>query len=312
MNDLEINVDKGLTQALMQKFGQNINGLIDKFNILQFTSSNPSWIVPPNVNFIKVLACGGGGGGGGGGATSDTAGGSAGGGGGGAGCLLTEDILIVTPGDELSINIGAGGVGGAGGIGGFDESFTTNGSAGGNGGDTSIIGPTYELYFPGAAGGAGGLKQARGFPPAVSDNVLGGQGARITYDSQARFNKGGQGSKGFNIGPALVGGRPAPSIRHNNLRAQGGALTGSANDSGGGGGGGGSGFKAGGNGGAGGAVFSNAIFSSAQNASANSGAGGGGGGGAGRTQAGVTGKNGASGGAGGSGIVIFLFTPDQA
>lgn len=58
MNDLEINVDKAISQALFQKLGQNINGLIDKFNVLSFASSNPSWIVPPNTNFIYVIGAG--------------------------------------------------------------------------------------------------------------------------------------------------------------------------------------------------------------------------------------------------------------
>ena len=219
--------------------------------------------------------------------------------------------LRVTPGDELVLTIGAGGSGGAGGVGGFDGTTTTSGSAGGNGADTSLVGPTYELYFPGATGGHGGTKSARASGEANSTTVSGGIGPRIDFDPISFFNDGGSGGKGVAFGNAVAGGRPIVSLHTNSTRSQGGALTGSAADSGGGGGGGGTGILKGGDGGSGGAVFSSAVFSSAQNALANSGAGGGGGGGAGRTQAGVTGKNGAAGGQGGSGILIFLFTPDQ-
>lgn len=92
-----------------------------------------TWTVPDGLTKVLVQVWGAGGGGGG--ATSAAAG--FGGSGGGYG----EGIFIVTPGDEMAINVGVGGTGG-----------TTAGTAGANGGMSSF-GPY--LTSTGGVGGPG-------------------------------------------------------------------------------------------------------------------------------------------------------------
>ncbi|MEG7628339.1 glycine-rich domain-containing protein, partial [Listeria monocytogenes] len=82
-----------------------------------FTSST-TWTVPQGVYRIFVQ-CWGGGGGGGGGAAVMLDGGSyyayaSGGGGGGGG--YASGWLSVSPGQNITVNVGAGGVGGAGNV----------------------------------------------------------------------------------------------------------------------------------------------------------------------------------------------------
>lgn len=126
-----------------------------------FTSSG-TFTVPGGVSQLYVSAVAGGGGAGGGagsaGATSSVGGG--GGGGGGAGQSAQRQLLSVTPGQVISVSIGAGGGGGGGGA--------ASGTAGGTGGagSNTVIG-TITL-----AGGGGG---AAGGP--LTSNVVGGGGA---------------------------------------------------------------------------------------------------------------------------------------
>lgn len=105
----------------------------DRLDSQTFTSSG-SFVVPKNVSWVLVRASGGGGGGGKGGATGTF------GGAGGAGALVEDRIAIVTPGETITVTIGAGGGGGT--------------SAAGNpGGDTTF--GSY-LTFRGGLGGAKG------------------------------------------------------------------------------------------------------------------------------------------------------------
>ncbi|SHJ69474.1 hypothetical protein SAMN02745194_03145 [Roseomonas rosea] len=109
-------------------------------------ASSGSWTVPAGVTRMRFRIWGGGGGGGGSANAN-----SAGAGGGGAG--FTEGWVAVTPGQVLSIQVGAGGAGGvpgaAGGAGGVSlvaGIASANPGAGGAGGNGAIGGP----------GGAGG------------------------------------------------------------------------------------------------------------------------------------------------------------
>ena len=107
------------------KLGQFVNATRN----VSIHLGNGSFVVPAGVKKLFVSGCGGGGGGGGGAADASFHGG--GGGGGGAGFMFRR-AYAVTPGQTLSIVIGAGGNGGAGGSG------NSNGSNGATGGTTTI------------------------------------------------------------------------------------------------------------------------------------------------------------------------------
>lgn len=113
--------------------------------------SSQTWTVPNGVSSIKMLVIAGGGGGGTGynGVTYQEAGG-----GGGAGGGILTSSLPVTPGDIISMTIGAGGAGGAGPV----------GSQGTNGQDTAVVVPPVSgavvpvsRYFTAIGGGYGGM-----------------------------------------------------------------------------------------------------------------------------------------------------------
>lgn len=105
-------------------------------------AGSSQWTVPAGVSVIRVLDCIGGGGGGGG-ASGFNAAGSAGGGGGNA----KDGVYSVTPGEVLTIVVGAGGAGGSGGA------SPTNGATGG----TSYIQRSNGTTLCSASGGGGGF-----------------------------------------------------------------------------------------------------------------------------------------------------------
>jgi hypothetical protein len=139
------------------------------------------WVVPTGVTSIQVEAWGGGGGGGG---TASSA--SKSGGGGSGGCYLKHTSISVTPGETLTITVGAGGPGGVGSAeaianGGF-SSVATN--------TTTLIkagGGIKGLYVSG--GGTGGL--------AVTTDNFGYEG-NFSY-------KGGDGANGINGTGSAIG-----------------------------------------------------------------------------------------------------------
>jgi len=142
MNDIEIAGDAPTTEAVMKKFGSNINALIDRKVTVDEITASGTWDVP-NVNpdWVWLLGCGGGGGGGGGGNT----GARGNGGGGGSGSqpmLIAVDISAEAALASLTVTIGAGG-GGAGGFG-----------TGANGGDTTLVGLSTYATFKGGIGGS--------------------------------------------------------------------------------------------------------------------------------------------------------------
>jgi len=100
-------------------------------------STSGTFLVPPGVKMVSCRLLGGGGGGGGGGNIGATSLAAAcyGGPGGGAGMVL-ESRLVVTPGDTLTVVIGAGGSGGAG-------AAAASGLVGNNGGTGTAGGVTY-------------------------------------------------------------------------------------------------------------------------------------------------------------------------
>jgi hypothetical protein len=98
--------------------------------VVSFTDST-TWTVPAGVTSAEVLVIGGGGGGGE----------SIGGGGGGGGHEYKESYLT-TPGEEITVTVGAGGAGGSG----------TPGYPPGTKGGDSVFG---SLIVYGGGGGAG-------------------------------------------------------------------------------------------------------------------------------------------------------------
>lgn len=116
---------------------------IVKLTSVQYAVSG-SFIVPSNINTIIVTGCGAGGGGGCGAINGPAA--PTSGGGGGSGGSLGEAVMIVTPGETLTVTIGTGGSGGA-----------TSGLPGTAGTQTTITGALQTLRFAGGLGGAGGV-----------------------------------------------------------------------------------------------------------------------------------------------------------
>ena len=189
-------------------------------------TANGTFTVPSAVTTIWVSGCGGGGGGGGGNVLSTTAQG-AGGGGGYPGEIAIKNPIAVTPGEVLTITVGAAGAGGAG-----TSSLANagNGTAGGS----SIVssGNTNLLTLAGGSGGSGATAYS-------STSVFGGTGYTmglavfsITGSTTAPDGGGviGYGGAGGS-GPFGTGGGSGGS--------------GGGNGSGGGGGGSGSGGRSG-------------------------------------------------------------------
>ncbi|MFA7243644.1 MAG: glycine-rich domain-containing protein [Sulfuricellaceae bacterium] len=106
----------GSRKVLQQMCATNNTGVNRKF----FTSST-TWVVPAGVTRIRASALGGGGGGTGGNSAATCSGG-----GGGGGLFLRGD-LNVTPGEMLTITVGAGGAGGVGQYGGYPAGVGTPG-----------------------------------------------------------------------------------------------------------------------------------------------------------------------------------------
>jgi hypothetical protein len=226
------------------------------------TSGN--WTVPNNVKIIWVTGTAAGGGGGGG-WVSDS-GYYYGGGGGGSGSACVNVPIWVTPGETLSITIGADGSGGS------------PGTAGGNGGSTIITGSVSGTLLT-LQGGNGGASSGGNGSGGNGGGIGGGTGGSIG---------GSTGDGGAGSPFCLVGAGGGKYLENGGLflgRFLGGN---SGSGSGGGGGGGASFYGAGGNGG-------NGSSSSGSNGANGQGYGAGGGGGGSRSSARYSGGNGGSG-----------------
>ena len=284
------------------------------FTTLQWTqyTSTTTFTVPSNVKGYSVQGCGGGGGGGAG--QTGTANGGAGGGGGG-GAWFYSCNLTVTPGDSVTVTIGAGGAGGAssnanGARGNRSSVVDTtssascdfdpaSGGAGGNGGDTNgnfqgaggaptVQGSLTNMYVLSAdAPGAGGM----GWNPNSNAATIALFVGTASYPGASNL-----GFAGANQGGAL-GGNGTSSVHTGGFGGGGGGAGGGTNTGSAGQGGGG------GTGGAGATGATPGSVGTAGTAAlANTCAGGGGGGGGG---GGVPGGAFSAGGAGGSGIAFL-------
>ncbi len=243
--------------------------------VVTLTSSG-TWTVPANVNVLSsVLVVGGGGGGG-----------RYGGGGGGAGGVVIATNLAVTPGDVLSVTIGAGGTGritsaGVGGDGGSSVFGSLTPAVGGGGGGAYTVGNGR----PGGSGGGGALGDfMTAGSPTSGQGYVGGAGG-----GGASGGGGGAGAAGVNGGaanqPAGAGGAGISN-----------SITGVATYYAGGGGGSATSATVGAGGLGGGGAGSN---DNADGVAGTANTGGGGGG-----ANGVTSGNG---GNGGSGVIIIQY-----
>ncbi|NLN26212.1 MAG: hypothetical protein GX163_11345 [Bacteroidetes bacterium] len=176
--------------------------------ILFDASGQYQFTAPADV--LYITCCGGGGGGGGG---TSTTGGS---GGGGAGAVVKAEVAV-TPGDNISINVGVGGnggtannSGGAGGISSFGGFVSVSGGGGGQAG--SVIG--------GIAGGSGGSNGAGNMGTYGGHGggcVFGVGGAGATHSQYAGssgggYGGGGGGGYGTSSGNGHAGGKGSPGF----------------------------------------------------------------------------------------------------
>ena len=167
------------------------SGYVYYFGGTGYTSFSGAYFytVPDGMTSIDLLMIGGGGGGG---SAIYTGSGSsvAGAGGGGGGQVRSITGYSVTPGENLTINVGAGG------------------STGGSGGITSITGNTGATYIE-AQGGSGGSS-------TVSSGGVGGNGGNSWSTNNSTIYNGGStaylsGSGGAGTGgPGAPGGENAP------------------------------------------------------------------------------------------------------
>lgn len=184
----------------LKSTGELVNyGIFDEvtFNqeIVYVTPGTYSWTVPQGVTSVSVVCIGGGGGG----VDTTTNIYSSGGGGGGLGY---KNAIAVTPGDSITVVVGAGGaVGSNGGDSYFVDAVTVAGLGGtvGSGNNTG-------LTIAGGAGGsfvgdAGGVGGAGGGFNSISAGYVGGGGGAGGYSGT-----GGAGGLNSNNGSAGTGG----------------------------------------------------------------------------------------------------------
>jgi len=148
---------------------------------MQAFASSGSFVVPDYVNRIRVRAWGAGGGGGGG---DDNANFYPGGGGGGG--SFADGILSVTPGETLTITVGAAGVGGA--------ALNAGAGFGTAGGDTKVLRGATPIFTAGGGGGGGG-----------GSNGAAGAGGTAGTSSETIVSIGYAGSAGTGVLPGVGG-----------------------------------------------------------------------------------------------------------
>ena len=189
--------------------GQLAAGTTNIGNRASFTSSG-SFTVPANVSTLWYSGTGGGGGGGGGGGVSGVTSGysaTSGGGGGQAGQFARRIPITVTPGQTLTITIGAGGTAGTAGTAG------TTGGNGGNGGNTTVTGTGVSVTLTGGTGGHGSAGVSSSNNTVGTIGSAGGAGADDGFYGIAvpssGYDAGGWGGRGGNTPFGTSGGSSA-------------------------------------------------------------------------------------------------------
>lgn len=173
------------------------------YRVKEFTASG-TWDVPAGVTLIGISAWAGGGGGG----AASTYGG---GGGGGGAIEVTAVTVPVTPGETITVTVGAGGAAGAAGgdtviVGSFGTGTVLGGSAGvdgtvlGQGAGGAGGAATGATYAGGAGGGGGGLV-------AYGGGGGGGAGTGSAGSAGTATGTGGNGGTMGGAGGTRDGGR---------------------------------------------------------------------------------------------------------
>ena len=159
------------------------------FGSVQVFDASDTFIVPAGVTRVSVEVWGGGGGGGG--QTNYLPGGGGGGGGG-----YAWGLFDVTPEDEHTVTIGAGGVGGA-------INTTNSGTAGGTSSFGSLISASGGNPGGASSGGNGGAGTGG------AENLTGARGQRMDDDTSLRFHSGGWSPRASGpAGPYATGNAP--------------------------------------------------------------------------------------------------------
>lgn len=150
--------------AIMARLDANVS-TVKAVRKTQVITSSTVWIKPAGVESAHVILVGAGGGGG----SINQGGTDRAGGGGGGGQVIERDLILT---GDLTITIGAGGLGGA-------WSADTNANPGSSGGDSTITGGASLTAYGGTGGGGGSLVSAQ--KPGVSGNGnTGGSGGYQT------------------------------------------------------------------------------------------------------------------------------------
>jgi len=253
---------------------------------------NGTFRVPADVTSVDVLVVGGGGGGGG----------RQSGGGGGAGGVNFQQGVAVTPGSDVTVTVGAGGLGRDAsalgqGLDGAGSAFgAVTAAGGGGGGQASTTAGPLSAGRPGGSGGGAGRAStvAPGGAGTSGQGFAGGSNAATATTSTDSFGGGGGGASGpgkNRIGGSNNGGGPGRYVEaFSNYPISGGWF-------GGGGGGGDGGLGGVGGGGTGGTGTGTAVNGTS---GVNGTGGGGGGGGSGSSNTGAAGN-------GGSGVVLIRY-----
>jgi len=190
-------VSPSVPAGTLTQHAVNVGQMFGGLKGLQTFTSGGTLVVPAGVTTMYASGAGGGGGGGGSGAVSGITSGfsSSGGGGGGApGASTIRQSFTVTPGQTLTIAIGAAGGGGSAGAAGG------TGGVGSAGGASSIAGTAVSITLAGGAGGLGGggvsaanSVAAAGGSPGGAAAQSGAQGMAVTGYG---YNFGGPGGNG--------------------------------------------------------------------------------------------------------------------
>ncbi|MBY4728347.1 MULTISPECIES: hypothetical protein [Burkholderia] len=176
-------------------------------------ATNGTFTVPANVTGIWVSGVAAGGGGGAGASTGglSTLVGGGGGGGGGSGQFLMRAFFAVTPGQQIVISIGAGGIGGV--VGGASATAGGNTVIGtlatltGGGPGSAGVAATVNAIGGGGNGGLGGSGNPGG-QAGTDGNYMGngGFGASSPFGGGGAGGKSAQGSAQAGTGAAFGGG----------------------------------------------------------------------------------------------------------
>lgn len=165
------------------------------FSNLQIFTSSGTFTIPTGVTKVKVTVVGGGGGGGNG---SNGVGASGGGGGGAAISILSG----VTPGNTLTVTIGAGGsagvAGGTSSVASGTQTITTISATGGGLGSTAGVN--------GANGGAGGVGSNGNLNLTGDSGGPGSRGNTIDLSGNGGSSIFGGGGGGRAVGTSVAGG----------------------------------------------------------------------------------------------------------